>query len=519
MTWTPSPLPENDQFVPMSRLDIPRDSFARFDDYLCEAILAHLPPEDKIRLEVVSKQFQRTIFRQQKRLVISPNTPEWSNVKNAMLRRFVGDLNVKHRIDMKVFDNILSKFSFVEDVEIQYNLDTENIDDIFRSLMRHCRSIRRLNVNFFNVSEEVLDEFGKTFGHTLEVVKSSYVSNTKIPHSFALLKHCSNLVSLKSSELLDEQLWNNVYNTMVEEEDEDSGKSEVVVLPNLKSCHLKVTTEEGVNQLERFSEVYMNRLERIKVEMVDYIARSHYMINFIFPLGICKFRNLRECILKLKYNGGYDADFVWLNNGLDGIANDCRKIEHLGLDFIGHQDFFINHVLEALTCFKTLPRLSISVSMYNKGLTFPVMPMVKRLKLAYPRLYQCTHLKHLVQSFPNVSNVNLCWMYFFNDVLLNSLIGMKRLKVLKIGGLCPPDVTTNGLRTFLSTSPQIRTLRFDKKPKITPKTIEVLLDFALKRSNTYYQFDFCLHQCDPDERKAFDQFFTQNPMPCNLLIH
>ncbi|KPM03756.1 hypothetical protein QR98_0021900 [Sarcoptes scabiei] len=279
-----------------------------------------------------------------------------------------------------------------------------------------------------------------------------------------------------------------------------------VVLPKLKSCHLKVINEETVNQLEKFSDAYMNRLEKIKVEMVDYIARHHYMINFIFPLGICKFRNLRECILTLKYNGGYDADFLWINNGLEGIAQDCSKIQHLGIDFIGHQDFFINYVLKALTCFRTLPKLSISVSMYNKGLNFPQMPSIHRLNLAYPRLYQCTHLKQLVYSFPNLMNLFLNRMYFFNDVLLNSLIGLKRLRSLKVNGLCPPDVTTIGLRTFLNAAPKIRSIEFDSKPKIDTKTFEMIIDFVREHSTIYYEFDFRLDGCETIERQI-DVFF------------
>lgn len=324
-----------------------RDSFDRISDYLCEEILSHLAPDHKIKLECVSKQFQRTIFRRQRRLVVAPGGNEWSRVKNAILKRFVGDYNVKHKIDAKRFNHLLSKFRHIEDIVINYNIDTENMDELFASMMEHCIRIRRLHANFFNISEQTLDQFGQVFGHSLRVVKSSYVSNSKIPYSFALLKHCSNLVSLKSHEFLNEQLWNNVYNTMVEDEndDDDAQESELEtgcqelaqkeVLPNLKSAKLSVTSEEGVSQLERFSDLYMNKLEKIQVELVDYIYRSHYMVNFIFPLGICKFRNLRECLLTLKYNGGYDADFVWINNGLNGIANDCPKISHLGIDFIG----------------------------------------------------------------------------------------------------------------------------------------------------------------------------------------
>lgn len=496
-----------------------RDSFARINDYLCEELLMYLPPDQKLKFAGVSAQFERTIFRRQRQLTIAPTNNEWNKVKNQILKRFVGDFSVKHKVDAEMFDELLSKFCHVDDIVILYNLDTANMDELIASIIRHCHKVRRFQANFFNISEKMLDEFGRCFGHSLRVVKSSYVSpsNTKIPNSFALLKHCSNLVSLKSSGLLSDQL--------LEPKDESTSTTSTTahadigtqtMLPKLRSCHLNVTNVEGVNELENFSSVYMNHVEKIKVDMVDYIYRSHYMVNFIFPMGICKFRNLRQCLLTLKYNGGYDADFVWLNNGLTGIANDCPKLAHLGIDFIGHQDFFINHVLQSLTSFEHLPRLSISVSMYNKGLEFPQMLSVRQLDLAYPRLYQCTHLKQLVHAYPQVSILKLNWMYFFNDVLLNSLIGLRRLQRLKVGGLCPPDVTTNGLCTFLNASAQIQSIAFDKTPKINVKTFDMLIDFVNRKPEVYYDFDFCLR--DAEAKLEFDQMLSSLHLPNNISI-
>ena len=51
-----------------------RDSFDdRFCDDLCEEILQYLSLEDKLRLECVSKQFQRTIFQRQYELYVHMN--------------------------------------------------------------------------------------------------------------------------------------------------------------------------------------------------------------------------------------------------------------------------------------------------------------------------------------------------------------------------------------------------------------------------------------------------------------
>ena len=492
------------------------DSFTRIPDYLAEEILRHLSPEDKLRLECVSKQFQRTIFRAQKQLCIAPSrSNEWSRIKNIILKRYVGETNVKHRIDETLFDMIISKFRYIEDVCIAYNIDSDNMDQLIRSLVRHCIRIKRLKVNFYNISETVLDEFGSRFGQTLRCIQSNITGiGNKIPHSHTLLKHCSKLESLKSAEFLTDKIWNNS-ETQIQQFDHDDA---LKMLPNLKSCHLKATTEEGVNQLEQFSTHFRDNVEKLQVDLVDYIYRSHYVVNFIFPLGICKFRNLRECLLTVKFNGGDEDDFLWITSGLQGIADDCPKLEYLGIEFIGHQDFFINQVLKSMKSFVRLKRISISVSMYNKELCFPLIASVEQLDLAYPRLYQCTCLKNLIQSFPNVKQLSLNWMYFFNDVLLNSLIGMRKLQTLKIGAICPPDISTQGLKTFLNASKCVQSIVFDKKPKIDTKTAEMLIQFAENRPNVYFYFNLCLQKCEPEEQKEFEAFFRTVMLPKNIAI-
>ena len=54
-----------------------RKSFSDcFCDDLCEEILQYLYLEDKLKLECVSKQFQRTVFQRQYRLEINLRDPE-----------------------------------------------------------------------------------------------------------------------------------------------------------------------------------------------------------------------------------------------------------------------------------------------------------------------------------------------------------------------------------------------------------------------------------------------------------
>ena len=52
-----------------NRQPFPRDSFDRFGDDICEEILQYLTFADKIRLQCLSKQFSRTVFAKQYRII------------------------------------------------------------------------------------------------------------------------------------------------------------------------------------------------------------------------------------------------------------------------------------------------------------------------------------------------------------------------------------------------------------------------------------------------------------------
>ena len=66
-----------------------RDSFDdRFCDDLCEDILQYLSLEDKLRLECVSKQFQRTVFQRQYKLNLKEAIFSMPQIFEALAKKF-----------------------------------------------------------------------------------------------------------------------------------------------------------------------------------------------------------------------------------------------------------------------------------------------------------------------------------------------------------------------------------------------------------------------------------------------
>ena len=90
-----------------------RQSFsARICDDLCEEILQCLSLEDKLKLEGVSKQFQRTIFKKHKALTIDAN--------NSKVRNKDKNLYIEHHfLDLKSLEVLLKKCPKLKSIDLR----------------------------------------------------------------------------------------------------------------------------------------------------------------------------------------------------------------------------------------------------------------------------------------------------------------------------------------------------------------------------------------------------------------
>jgi len=123
-----------------------RKSFdVRFCDDLCEVIVQYLSLEDKLRLECVSKQFQRTVFQKQYELSLE---------NMAKMKGF----RTNNNIDLKSFEIVLKKCPNIRSIDLNSgdnflkNSDySQNTHRMIELIARHCtvfERIRKLSVNF-----------------------------------------------------------------------------------------------------------------------------------------------------------------------------------------------------------------------------------------------------------------------------------------------------------------------------------------------------------------------------------
>ena len=140
-----------------------RQSFSeRICDDLCEEILKYLPIEDRFRLEGVSKQFQRTIFKSQ----------------NVLFLQFYENSDYL----LKKCEIILKKCLNVNQIKI-YGLFISGRDDVIgiekynklvEMIIKNCNNLSDFDFHTDYMSEENRNNFIEKFGSKIISVKFGF---------------------------------------------------------------------------------------------------------------------------------------------------------------------------------------------------------------------------------------------------------------------------------------------------------------------------------------------------------
>ena len=135
-----------------------RDSFCdRFCDDLCEDILQYLSLKDKLRLQCVSKQFQRSVFQRQYELYINTSL---------MYRNEVYDIR-KYQ-SMHSFKALLKKCPNITSIELNgYNY---KVNEVFRLIIKNCNNLRGINV-LIDLNESNFEELHQKFGPKVKYLR------------------------------------------------------------------------------------------------------------------------------------------------------------------------------------------------------------------------------------------------------------------------------------------------------------------------------------------------------------
>ena len=177
-----------------------RDSFCdRFCDDLCEEILQYLTLEDKLRIQCVSNQFQRTVFKRQYELFINTKGAE-SHLSHITSRLS----NYYYYIEDESLDSLkalLKKCPNITSIELHranccYR-NPDKINNVFRLIIENCENLSQIN-DLRDINDSNLKEFHRKFEQKMKYLPFRELGLT--------LNQYPNIEKLKLESVLDDSI-------------------------------------------------------------------------------------------------------------------------------------------------------------------------------------------------------------------------------------------------------------------------------------------------------------------------
>ena len=327
------------------------DSIERFGDDLTEEILQYLTFEDKIRLECVSKQWQRCVFNKQyvlelfvQRISSSVKTQE----KNVIESRI---LTIK-----ETFELLLKKCPNIKNVIINFGIDSS----VLSLIGQYCPRIKSLKY-YSNISNDNVLLFFRMYGHKLE----EYIINTNHEEN-QFIQYCKNLKKIYISE-----------NSIILTQDE-------FILTKLENIRLSFSKNSNPEKMEILSDKYSKTIKSMKISVwglneeelqscIECISRFENLIQLTLDFGPM---NIREPLDEILFT----------------IGQNCTKL--LKLDFKMHERIRLtHHFFDIFYEFKAIKKLKIELPKIIKNTwnrisveCFELCEQLEELDINYPEL-------------------------------------------------------------------------------------------------------------------------------------
>ena len=428
-----------------------RDSFDdRFCDDLCEEILQYLSLEDKLRLQCVSKQFQRTVFKRQYELYINIRGQKhlkfYLKYWDLSNREFYNNYNIEDqsldsfKVLLKKCPNSTSinliKFLGSHDSDFD-DQDYQKVEEIARVIIENCNNLREaFAFNDIISDDNIVEEFHQKFGP-----KIKYLPFVRKLNELSLFP---NIEQVKIGYLKRNS-----------------------IIPQLKLAKLK--------QLELELRIYQEHLLKIFID--SFPTLTHLKVVFYsddenaFYKSLKNISNLKHLIhLKVDIEfGRNDKRFCDL---LQQMSNNCQNLKSIKSRFNIDRNSDIKQLLFKLKTFPALKRLNLRLEFADNE---------DEDNIDVNQLFSF----ELFKGFPNITHLTL-WLHLESNQRVNTLgvslkesilkeidINLPKLQYLRVKN--PFETTPEGvtqIAEILSRLSRLETLRLSFKTGVDFKPIE-----------------------------------------------
>ena len=307
----------------LDRQTVNKKSFSdRICDDLCEEILQYLSLEDKLKLEGVSKQFQRTVFKKHYNLNIETN----NCVPNRKVKKIYKYLYIENTfISLKSLKILLKKCPNITSIELSEADGICNYNPVFRLITKYCNNLREIDFGENEINDKNIEELQRKFGP-----KIKFIHRLKDANNYNLFPNIESLnvsydnglklvfPQLKLKKLIDLTL-------VLNRGEEHLVKTCVDSFPTLRYFHLQIWFENSKS-------IYSS---------LDCISNLRHLIYF----GFTQF---------LGQNNKLFCD------SLKRMTNKCQKLKRIECSFeVTSENSSITQLFSAFAAFPALKRLSL----------------------------------------------------------------------------------------------------------------------------------------------------------------
>ena len=400
-----------------------RDSFSdRICDDLCEEILQYLSLEDKLKLEGVSKQFQRTVFQRQNELYINMRGPE-EHKRHLIMKelRKRNDHNYYYIEDQNLdsFEALLKKcpnitliqFKGQQKGDMYYN--PYKINQVFHLIIENCNNLSEVII-LNDINDSILPEFHQKFGP-----KIKYFPSVR--------------------EVIDLNLFPNIEKIEIRNVPDHS------IIPQLKLAKLKQLTIHISQGEEYMFQTFIDNFPKLTHFNLNFCSEEQ---NAIFkPLkNISNLKNLVHFAFHM--SGENNNTFCGL---LKQMTNNCRNLKSIECNFDINKNSDIRQLLSQFKAFPALKRLNLRLDFIdNEG----------EDNIDFSKLFSF----ELFKDFSNITHLSLYidWSLTLKESILKDIdIYLPKLQYLEFD--YPFDISPKGvtqMADILSRLSRLQKIRF-----------------------------------------------------------
>ena len=435
----------------LDRQTVNKKSFSdRICDDLCEEILQYLSLEDKLKLEGVSKQFQRTIFQKHYELTIeTDNHIPKRKVEKKFKYLYIEDIF----IDLKSLEVLLKKCPNITSINLKkVNLDFRkecDYNEVFRLITKYCDNLRQIKFGNQKISDENIEEFQRKFGPKID-----YISHLKDPVKYNLFPNIEKLKFHYRDHMQD-----------------------VVPLLKLNKLRkLKVTINEGEEHMIQTWVDTLPKLTHFGLRSYCGIEEESSIFNSLELISNLK--NLKHFEVYI-FQEGNEKLFC---DSLKRMANKCQKLKSIKCEFhittetrelLSHS---LRQRLSSLTTFPSLKRLNLWFIFHDEEDEFCINEF-----FSFEAFKGLSNITHLTLRFDEYWDQNENFANILTDIDIN-LPNLQYFEFKNEITATEEDVTQ--MADILSRLSRLQTLKLEFSEGIDCNEIEVKIREKCRKIRT-----------------------------------